>query len=46
MKFHSFEQLRRIHDPPPTKGVGRLLLAVMAATAILSGLVMLIPLGN
>jgi hypothetical protein len=46
MKFHSFEQLRRIHDPPATKGITRLILSVMAAMAILGGLVMLIPLGS
>lgn len=46
MKFHSFEQLRGIHDPPTTKGIARLLLSVMAAMVILGGLVMLIPLGS
>ncbi len=46
MKFHSFEQLRKVHDPPDAKGFVRLLLSVMAATVILSGLVMLIPLGT
>jgi hypothetical protein len=46
MKFHGFEQLRRIHHVPPGKGAFRLVLSVMAATLILSGLVMLIPLGT
>lgn len=47
MKFHSFELLRRIHHDVPTgKGVVRLVLSVMAATIILGGLVMLIPLGT
>jgi hypothetical protein len=47
MKFRSFEELKRIHHRAVTgMGVVRFVLSVVAATAVLSGLVMLIPLGT
>ena len=45
MEFHSFEQLKRMEDGRSVMGAVRLILSVMAAIAILGGLVMLLPLG-
>ncbi len=46
MKFHSFEELKKRHGIASDKGILSLIMALMAATVILSGLVMLIPLGT
>ncbi len=46
MKFHSFEELKRIHGIRTDKGIVRFTVSLIAATLILSGLVMLIPLGT
>lgn len=45
MRFHSFEQLNKLHGPPAGNDIARLLLSILAAAVFLSGLVMLIPLG-
>jgi len=46
MEFHSFEQLKRIENARAGKGAVRLILSVVAAIVVLSGLVMLLPLGT
>jgi len=46
MEFHSFEQLKRIGDARTGKVAVRLILSVVAAIVVLSGLVMLLPLGT
>lgn len=43
MKFHGFKQLRRIHHVPTVNGLPVSSYGLLAATVILSGLVMLIP---
>jgi hypothetical protein len=43
MKFHSFEQLRKIHHIPRGSPVGRFLFSVAVAMALFGGLLMLMP---
>jgi hypothetical protein len=44
MKFHSFEQLRNIHNIPSGSPVGRFLFSVAIAIALFGVLLMLMPL--
>ncbi len=46
MKFHSFDELRKMHGLPTNKGIVRHVLSLIAAITMVGGLIMLIPLGT
>ena len=46
MKFHSFDELRKMHGVPTGNGIVRHVLSLIAAITIVGGLIMLIPLGT
>jgi len=46
MKFHSFDELRKVHGLARNKGIARHALSLIAAITMVGGLIMLIPLGT
>jgi hypothetical protein len=46
MKFHSFDELRKVHGLLTDTGPVRHLVSLIAAITMLGGLIMLIPLGT